>query len=165
MHHLELNMSSIQQLWYLGTAKKPGEIFKAHISLCMCHVASLRWSIFFSLPVKESQMFRAPRNIPLAQLNQGSQCFTCRFHLCLEVCFCSFRWYYGRFINQTYFPSISQPALHLHKCDSVVVSLVLKCINRQENELNDSRQSTDTSGFDAGSFSLQNIPYLPDLIF
>lgn len=30
-------------------------------------------------------------------------------------------WYYGRFVNQAYFPSISEPASHFHKRDFVVV--------------------------------------------
>lgn len=158
MHHLELRMSSVQQVWHLGTAKKPGEIFKDTLLSASATFSVSRGADLSFLPVKESRMFLAPRNIPLAQLNQGSQCFIYRFQLCVEVCVCSFRWCYGRFINQTSFPSISQPASLL----VAAVSLVRKPVNRQEDEFDDSGQSTDTNGFDAGSPSLQNILQLPD---
>lgn len=81
MHHLELNMSSIQQWWCLGTAKKQSEISKAHVSVGMCHIPSFGLSAFFFLAVKESRMLLAPGDIPLAQLNEGSQCFIYRFRL------------------------------------------------------------------------------------
>jgi len=165
MHHLELSMSSVQQVWHLGTAKKPGEIFKDTLLSASATFSVSRGADLSFLPVKESRMFLAPRNIPLAQLNQGSQCFIYRFRLCLEVCVCSFRWCYGRFINQTSFPSISQPASHLHKCGVAAVSLVWTHVNRQEDEFNDAGQSTDTSGFDAGSSSLQHTRQLPDPAF
>lgn len=90
MHHLELNRSSIEQPRHLGTAKKQSVIFQAHISLWMCPIPSLRQGTFLALPVKESQMFLAPQNIPLAQLNEGSQCFIYRFRLCVwRSAFCS----------------------------------------------------------------------------
>lgn len=90
MHHLELNMSSIQQWWFLGTAKKQSGIFKAHVSVGMCHNPSLQLSAFFSLPVKESRMLLAPCDIPLAQLNEGSQCFIYGFrHYVWKFAFCS----------------------------------------------------------------------------
>lgn len=158
-------MSSVQQVWHLGTAKKPGEVFRDTLLSASATFSGSGGADLSFLPVKESRMFLAPRNIPLAQLNRGSQSFIYRFRLCLEVCVCSFRWCYGRFINQTSFPSISQPASHLHKCGAAAVSLVWKHVHRQEGEFTDSGQSTDTRGLDAGSSSLRNILWLPDLVF
>lgn len=127
MHHLELSMSSVQHVWHLGTAKKPGEVFKDTLLSAFATFSVSRGADLSFLPVKESRMFLAPRNIPLAQLNRGSQSFIYRFQLCLEVCVCSFHWCDGRSINQTSFPSISQPASHLHKCGAVCCTCLDTC--------------------------------------
>ena len=160
MHHLELSMSSVQHVWHLGTAKKPGEVFKDTLLSASATFSVSRGADLSFLPVKESRMFLAPRSIPLAQLNRGSQSFIYRFQLCLEVCVCSFHWCDGRFINQTSFPSVSQPASHLHECGAAFVALVWTHVHRQEGEITDSGQSTDTSARDAGSSSLQSILWL-----
>lgn len=82
MHHFELNGSSIQQLWYLGTARKQSEVFPKHTFPSGCATSpSLRLGTLLSLPVKESRVFLAPWNIPLAQLYEGSQCFIYRSRL------------------------------------------------------------------------------------
>lgn len=56
-------------------------------------------------------MFLAPRNIPLAQLNEGSQCLIYRFRVCLEVCllFHSVRIMAGSLIRLSAPPFQNQP--------------------------------------------------------
>lgn len=79
----------------------------------------------FSLPVKDSQVFLAPWNIPLAQLD--SQVLSV-WRLALRSI--------PRALRQVHssglFPLHPRSASHLHKCDLAVVSLAFKHVNRQE---------------------------------
>lgn len=146
MHHLELNMSSIQQLWYPGTAKKPSEIFKAHISIWMCHIPRLRVSPFFSLPVKEGPTLLAPWNIPLAQLND-SQCFIYRFRFSVwRFAFCSIPLVLWQVHKSGFFLlrfRTSHPFSQIWFC---CCSSCSETCYQAGNELKHSGQSTSTGG-------------------
>lgn len=80
MHHLELHTSPIQQSWCVGTAGEQSEVSSAHVAPGSAPLGHISPS---SGPVTESRVFLAPQHIPLAQLNEGSQCVLCRFGLCV----------------------------------------------------------------------------------
>ena len=89
MHHSELNMSSTQQSCIQVPLRNKVKSSKQAF-LSARHIPGLQFSTLLSLPVKESWMFLAPRDIPLAQCNEGSQCFIYRFHRCVwRFAFCS----------------------------------------------------------------------------
>lgn len=112
MHHLELIRSSIQQLWYLGTAKKQSEIFQKHAFLSRCATFPVSgWARFSLFQLRRAACFWLLGTFLWLSLTKvPNVSFIGLVSLFGGLPSAPSHWYYGSFINQAYFPSIPEPA-------------------------------------------------------